>query len=597
VGLAARQVARCLDARRGPGADAVVEEGAHVIGHARAALALMAATVGRRRVAALLVLQVVVAVMEGLGLVLLVPVIQALGGSARLGVPGLSVRLSLAEAFTLVVVVVCLRGLAQWRAAVLAVDLRLATVDALRLGLIDDLYRSDWSFLAMQRRSHLVSSLTIEVERVHNALAMVLRLVVGTLVLLATAAVAVLLAPLVGGLAVLALVVVAFAAARSTRGATLLGRAMTERMAGFGAALSDSLAALRVMRAHDASAAWSDLVGSEAARVRDVRRSFVARSGAISAVTGVAAVLAVLALILAGRETGMSLAELAALAVVATRLLSSAQSLLNSAQLFANDVAALDRLTAFAAEARAHPEPVPATTVATGRPIVPGSPLLELRGIGVTYAEEAGPALADVDLEVPHRGLVVVTGPSGSGKSTLLDVVLGLLRPDTGEVLVDGVPLEDLVGWRRRIGYVPQQTVLVPGTVWQNLAWSVAPGTEPVEADAWAALHAACVDDVIRALPGGLQAPLHELAELSGGEQQRLSIARALLRRPELLVLDEATSALDPDTEELLLDRLLDGSRAVLMVTHRGARGRGGTSLHLEQGRRVETQGGLVDPV
>jgi ATP-binding cassette subfamily C protein len=569
-----------------------------VIGHARAALALMAGTVGRRRVAGLLVLQVVVAVMEGLGLVLLVPVIQALGGSARLGVPGLNVRMSLAEAFTLVVVVVCLRALAQWRAAVLAVDLRLATVDALRLGLIDDLYRSDWSFLAMQRRSHLVSSLTIEVERVHSALAMVLRLVVGTLVLLATAAVAVLLAPLVGALAVLALVVVAFAAARSTRGATLLGRAMTERMAGFGAELSDSLAALRVMRAHDASAAWSQLVGTEAARVREVRRSFVARSGAISAVTGVAAVLAVLALILAGRQTGMSLAELAALAVVATRLLSSAQSLLNSAQLFANDVAALDRLTAFAAEARAHPEPAPQVVPGAtpgGRTAVPGSPLLQLRDVGVTYADDAGPALADVDLEVPHRGLVVVTGPSGAGKSTLLDVVLGLLRPDTGEVLVDGVPLEDLVGWRRRIGYVPQQTVLVPGTVWQNLAWSVAPGSEPLEADAWAALRTACVDDVVRALPGGLQAPLHELAELSGGEQQRLSIARALLRQPELLVLDEATSALDPDTEELLLDRLLDGSRAVLMVTHRGSRGHGGTSLHLERGRPVP--GGLADPV
>jgi ATP-binding cassette subfamily C protein len=286
----------------------------------------------------------------------------------------------------------------------------------------------------------------------------------------------------------------------------------------------------------------------------------------------------------------MSLAELAALAVVATRLLSSAQSLLNSAQLFANDVAALDRLTAFAAEARAHPEPAPQVVPGAtpgARTVVPGSPLLQLRDVGVTYAEDAGPALADVDLEVPHRGLVVVTGPSGAGKSTLLDVVLGLLRPDTGEVLVDGAPLEDLVGWRRRIGYVPQQTVLVPGTVWQNLAWSVAPGSEPREADAWAALRTACVDDVIRALPGGLQAPLHELAELSGGEQQRLSIARALLRQPELLVLDEATSALDPDTEELLLDRLLDGSRAVLMVTHRGARGHDGTSLHLERGRPV----------
>jgi ABC-type multidrug transport system fused ATPase/permease subunit len=556
-----------------------------MIGQARHSLALMAATVGRRRLAGLVVLQVLVAIMEGLGLVLLVPVMQALDGSADLPVPGLSLELDLTQAFLLVVVVVCLRGLLQWRAMVLAVDIRLATVDALRLGLIDDLYRADWTFLATQRRSHLVASLTTEVERVHSALAMVLRLLVGTLVLVATAAVAVLLAPLVGGVTVLCLVVVAAVTVRSTRGATRLGRAMTDRMAGFGAALSDSLASLRVMRAHDASAAWSTLVGGEAAQVREVRRSYVARAGAISAGTGVAAVLAVLALILAGREAGMSLAELAALAVVATRLLSSAQGLLTSAQQFGNDAASLDRLTEFAAEARAHPEP--AAPAAPGmRAEVPADvPLLRLRGVSVSYAEDATPALAGVDLDVPRGGLVVVTGPSGAGKSTLLDVVLGLLRPESGDVCVDGVPLTDLASWRRRIGYVPQQTVLVPGTVWQNLVWSVAPGAKPTEADAWAALAAARLDEVVRALPGGLQAPLHELTELSGGEQQRLSIARALLRDPELLVLDEATSALDPDTEERLLDGLLDGSRAVLMVTHRGAPGRGGAGLHLEAGR------------
>lgn len=558
-----------------------------MIGQARAALALTAGTVGRGRLAGLVALQLVVAVTEALGLVLLVPVVQALDGSTRLGVPGLSVRLSLAATFALVVAVVCLRALAQWRAAVLAVELRLATVDALRLGLIDDLYRADWSFLAAQRRSHLVSSLTTEIERVHSALAMVLRLLVGTLVLSATAAVAVLIAPLVGGLAVLGLVMVGSAAARSTRGATRLGRAMTERMAGFGAALTDSLVALRVMRAHDASAAWSRLVGDEAARVREVRRSFVARSGLVSAATGVAAVVAMLGLVLAGREAGMTAAELAALAVVSTRLLTSAQGLLTSAQVFANDVTALDRLQTFAAEARAHAEaaPAPSSPTATPAAVESGTPLLRLRDVGFSYPGDTEPALSGVDLEVPRGGLVVVTGASGAGKSTLLDVVLGLLLPDTGDVLVDGVPLADLAAWRRRLGYVPQQTVLVPGTVWQNLAWSVPPGLEVTEADAWAALRIACLDDVVRALPGGLQAPLHELAELSGGEQQRLSIARALLRHPELLVLDEATSGLDAATEERLLDRLLDGSRAVLMVTHRDASARDGTELRLDRGR------------
>lgn len=164
---------------------------------------------------------------------------------------------------------------------------------------------------------------------------------------------------------------------------------------------------------------------------------------------------------------------------------------------------------------------------------------------------------------------MTLSGESGAGKSTLVDVILGLLRPETGEVLVDGERLRDLEAWRRRIGYVPQQTVLVPGTVWQNLTWSLPPGRTVTEEEAWEALRLSQLEAEIAALPGGLSAPLHELAELSGGEQQRLSIARAIIRDPELLVLDEATSALDVRTEERVLEHLLDGSRTVLMVTHR----------------------------
>ena len=117
-----------------------------------------------------------------------------------------------------------------------------------------------------------------------------------------------------------------------------------------------------------------------------------------------------------------------------------------------------------------------------------------------------------------------------------------------------------------------------------NLAWSLQPGRTLTEEDAWHALRLACVDDVVRGLHGQLQAPLQEIAELSGGEQQRLAIARALVRRPELLILDEATSALDAGTERAVLANLLDGERAVLMVTHRALSEDPGVVLRLENG-------------
>lgn len=560
-----------------------------MIGRAAACLRLMTGTVGTGRVVALLARQFVVAVLEGAGLVLLVPVIQAMGGGDRFSVPGLDLDLSLFWAFTAVVVVVVLRALLSWRSSVIAVEIRLATIDRLRLDLIDDLYAADWTFLAGQRRSHVIESLTTNVERAQSAVAAVLRLFVGSFVLVATAAVAVLVAPAIGGLALVAVAVVMLLASRSTRAATVLGQVMSQRMADFGAALSDSLASARVMRAHGAERAWSALVREEAARVRAVRRSFVARSMMVTSTLSAVAVMAVLALILIGREAGLSLAELAALLVVSTRLLTSAQGLLTTAQQFANDVPALERLTEFHAEVLRHPE-AGGSSGAAVRPATPSEssgpvPLLELRGVGLRYDDAGDPALVDLDLVVPYGGLVTVTGPSGSGKSTLLDVVLGLLPPQQGELLVDGAPISDLAGWRGRLGYVPQQTVLVPGTVWQNLVWSLQPGAALTEDQAWNALRAARLEEVVRGLPAGLQAPLQELAGLSGGEQQRLAIARALVRDPELLILDEATSALDRATEREVLAGLLGGGRAVLMVTHRGVPEIPGTVLRLEDGR------------
>src|SRR5690348_16924373 len=183
----------------------------------------MAGTVGRGRVLLLMVVQLAVAALEGAGLVLLVPVMQALDGGDRFSVPAIAVHLTLGQAFGTVLAVFVLRAVGQWYAAVLATDIRLVTLDRLRLGLIDDLYGADWSYLARLRRSELVQSLTTNVERAQSAIAMVIRLFVGGTMLLATAAVGVLVAPVVGGIAAVVVLGVLLLSARSTRGATSLG--------------------------------------------------------------------------------------------------------------------------------------------------------------------------------------------------------------------------------------------------------------------------------------------------------------------------------------------------------------------------------------
>ena len=178
---------------------------------------------------------------------------------------------------------------------------------------------------------------------------------------------------------------------------------------------------------------------------------------------------------------------------------------------------------------------------------------------------------AGLNMVVPHGGITAIAGPSGAGKSTTADLALGLLQPDSGVVLVGGEPLqpEDLQWWRSHVAYVPQETVLLAGTLRDNLVWSVPHSVD--DADCLAALERAAAV-FVRDLPDGLDSLLGDRGvRLSGGERQRVAIARALLRKPALLVLDEATSSLDDETEAAVLDTIagLVPAMTVLVIAHR----------------------------
>jgi len=193
---------------------------------------------------------------------------------------------------------------------------------------------------------------------------------------------------------------------------------------------------------------------------------------------------------------------------------------------------------------------------------------IRLEHLGFRYGNHA--VLEDVEIAIPAGSLVTLVGPSGSGKTTMVDLVIGLLRPDTGRVTVGGVPLTeiDLRQWRRAIGYVPQETLLLHESIAHNVSLG---DTDIPERDIEEALRAAGAWDFVRSLPGGMHASVGERGgKLSGGQRQRIVIARALVRRPQLLILDEATSALDGESAEAVRQTLqqLRGSLTILVITH-----------------------------
>lgn len=202
---------------------------------------------------------------------------------------------------------------------------------------------------------------------------------------------------------------------------------------------------------------------------------------------------------------------------------------------------------------------------------LPTDATVDVRGVTYSYPGSDTPALRDVSFTVPAGASLAIVGHTGSGKSTLASLLTRLADPDLGQVTIGGVDLRNMTAGERtsRIGVVSQETYLVHDTIRANLLLGSALASEE---DMWRALEIARMDDTVRMLPNGLDTIVGARGfRFSGGEQQRLAIARTVLRDPEILILDEATSALDNETERLVQDGLtaLSRGRTTITIAHR----------------------------
>ena len=218
--------------------------------------------------------------------------------------------------------------------------------------------------------------------------------------------------------------------------------------------------------------------------------------------------------------------------------------------------------------------------------------VFETNGHPLVQPGDDRPALHDVNLAVSAGEIVALVGPSGAGKSTIADLMSGMLSPDSGRITIDGEALDATRarGWREQIGYVSQDTYLFHDTVRANLRWARPAASE---AELREALAAAAADRFVDGLPQGLDTIVGERgASISHGERQRLALARALLRRPRVLILDEATNSLDAHSEQRILDAIehLHGDVTVVTIAHRISAVRRADRIYVvENGSIVET--------
>lgn len=518
---------------------------------------------GSARVLRFALLASVAAATEAFGLVLIVPLLAALGGAggADLGLPDWQ----LATLLAIFVALVALRSLADFLRGMAAFGLQVSVVDGLRGRAVAGLLGAEWQTLSAMRQSANRALLITAVDRVGEAVGHFTALARNAVAVLALLVAAFVLSPsfALGCIVAGALALLLLAGVR--RHARRLGSALSSRYETIHLRLEETLSALRLVKSFGREELEAARIDASFRALRSTERRYLQDSAAARALLQTVAALAIaLSVWLAVERWDVGPAYLLAFAALAVRGVPLVEALQASWQGWHHAAPAFAESEQLIASAEQAAEALAAQP----------SPMrneIALAGVSVHYST-GREAVEDVSLAIPRGAYAAIVGPSGAGKSTLADLLGGLISPDKGEVLFDGVPLTGGLrnGWRARVAYVQQDPVLFTGTIRENLLWA---RENASEAELDRALDRAAAQ-FVRALPRGLEEPLGEGGRnLSGGERQRIALARALLRDPDLLILDEATSAVDSDSERMIAEAVLAlaGEITVLVIGHRGS--------------------------
>ena len=531
------------------------------------------------------VLIAVGAVVDSLGLVLLIPLLGVVAPSTR--TPGALRRAAeaffgpigaqtpferLAALLAVYAVLMAFRAVVTTRRDVKLAELQIGFLEAQRADVAEMLASAPWDRLVRLRHARIAQLMSGDLQRVSAGVAFLLQSSVAVVMVASQVALAFILSPLLASIALALLVTIGLALAPMVRRSQDLGRFVTEANLNLLDAAAQFLGGLKLAVSQNLQGAFTtefraSLAAVTRRQVDNVRQRTFARL-AISLLSS--AVAGVIVLIGFG-FLHVSASVLIALLLIISRMNGPVGQIQQGLQQVAFALPAYDNVVDLKREL---------ASVGGRQPPEAGAPFPEgpivLEGVSFRHPSVSGDGPAErgveqIDLVIEPGDFVGVAGPSGAGKTTLADLLVGLIPPQAGRITVGGRPLQGAVlsGWRGGVSYVSQDPFLFHDTVRRNLAWARPDATE---ADMWQALALADADALVGRMDGGLDSVVGERGALvSGGERQRIALARAILRRPRLLVLDEATNAIDIPTERLLLERLaaLAPAPTIVLVAHR----------------------------
>ncbi|MCC5952001.1 MAG: ABC transporter ATP-binding protein [Acidimicrobiia bacterium] len=474
----------------------------------------------------------------------------------------ISLRGSLLTAAGCLVVMVAL----QLLAAAMAARMGTTALATARREIFTDFLAASWEIQARERRGNLQDLLSTHISKVSAGVSHLTQFLVAFTNLSILLLAAVVLDPIpalavMGGMGLL-MVVLRPITTRARRLATEHASANLE----FTTTLTEMVGLAREIRIYNAIPAVREGVNELQEGVADQQRrlGFAARSVQIlyqgAALTIVVAGLAVISVLDVG-----NLASLGAMVLLLLRAISYGQQTQSSLH-------HLSEMKPYLTMVRATQDRYASHRYGSGATLVDDIGELRLDAASYRYDDDEDEmALADIDILVPAGAMIGVVGPSGSGKSTLVQLLLRLRPPTAGRYLVNGADARDLdaTSWFDHVAFVPQDPLLIDGTVADNIRF-FRPGLS--DADLERAARLAHLHEEITSWPNGYQTRLGgQTSGISGGQAQRLCIARALAVHPGLLVLDEPTSALDLHSESLIQETLeeLAGTTTMVIIAHR----------------------------
>ncbi len=535
----------------------------------RAAIAFLIRQAGHARLARLGLLMLASSMTEGIGLLMLVPITQLVtqgdGGAIEPGWLSPLAQVPLGWLLLAVALLVSLRALIVYASneGRRALDLRLAR--DLREMVHRALLSAEWRWLSRQNSADHASMIMHEADRVSGLIDQALAILTAAL----TLGLLILSAALISWqmtLAVAALGIVAALGMTTLRRRNAYeGEAYVGAMSDLQRQVANGLKHLRAARIAGAEADLAQDFTRASGRLVELEMRFFRSGHQTLMLFQIVAVCVLAGLVFAALELfALPLAIFLPVVAIIARIVPLVGNIQQGLRGWRYNVPALASVLALVEEAQAQREPTdPAAQDARL------TRALELRKVTLQYAGRYRPVLDRFDLALPARSVLAITGPSGSGKSSLADMLAGLIVPDAGEVLLDGEPLDASrrAAWRKRVAYVEQDPFLFDGSIAANLAWGRGDVSEAV---LWRSLDAASAD-FVRELPDGLATRMGEGGrQFSGGEQQRIALARALITEPDLLVLDEVSAGLDRDNTQAIMQSI-DALRArctVVILSH-----------------------------